>query len=205
MFDRQLRGLSANGFEAAARRVPVAVSPTAITGVALGLGVGAAAAAAAGVGALAVGLWLANRFVDGLDGAVARLRTRATDQGGYLDIVGDTLVYALIPLGVAVGVDDRSTWIATAVLLASFYVNSITWAYLSALLERRSAGAQANGEVTSVTMPVGLVEGAETVVWFTLLLAVASLAPWWMGTMAAATLAGALLRVRAGFRVLRPR
>ncbi len=203
MFDRQLRGLSAHAWDRVAPHTPTRLSPVAISGLALGLGIGAAAAAATGLTALAVGLWLANRFVDGLDGAVARLRSQATDRGGYVDIVGDTIVYALIPLGVAVGADDRATWIATAFVLGAFYVNSITWAYLAALLERRSAGAQANGEVTSVTMPVGLVEGAETIVWFTLLLAVPSLALWWMGTMAAVTFAGALLRVRAGLRVLR--
>ena len=51
-------------------------------------------------------------------------------------------------------------------------------------------------------MPPGLVEGAETIVWFTLLLAVPSLAPGWMGTMAAATFIGAALRVRAGIALL---
>ena len=203
MFDRQLRGLSAQVWDSVAPHTPARLTPVAISGLALGFGLGAAMAAATGLTAIAVALWLANRLADGLDGAVARARGRAGDRGGYLDIVGDTIVYALIPLGVAVGADDRATWIATAFVLGAFYVNSITWAYLAALLERRSAGAQANGEVTSVTMPVGLVEGAETIVWFTLLLAVPSLALWWMGTMAAVTFAGALLRVRAGLRVLR--
>ena len=166
------------------------------------LGVGAAGAAAAGLTALAVVLWLANRAADGLDGAVARTRGRVTDGGAYLDIVADVVVYAVVPLGVAVHIDARATWIATAVLLATFYVNTISWTYLAALLERRAVGADAGAESTSVTMPPGLVEGAETIVWFTLLLAFPSLAPWWMGTMAVATSLGAAVRVRSGLRSL---
>lgn len=42
--------------------------------------------------------------------------------------------------------------------------------YLAALLEKRNAGAAARGELTSVTMPTGLVEGAETIVLYTIFL-----------------------------------
>jgi hypothetical protein len=42
--------------------------------------------------------------------------------------------------------------------------------YLAALFEKRSTGAAAGGELTAVTMPAGLIEGAETVVFFTLFL-----------------------------------
>ncbi len=50
--------------------------------------------------------WLAlicivlNRFGDGLDGALARM-TRATDGGGFLDIVLDFIFYASVVLGFA--------------------------------------------------------------------------------------------------------
>jgi len=57
-----------------------------------------------------------------------------------------------------------------ALLLASFYLNGASWMYLAALLEKRNAGAAARGELTTVTMPAGLVEGAETVVLYTLFL-----------------------------------
>lgn len=42
---------------------------------------------------LGLGLILANRLSDGLDGAVARVRG-PTDLGGYLDIVYDFLLYS---------------------------------------------------------------------------------------------------------------
>jgi hypothetical protein len=42
--------------------------------------------------------------------------------------------------------------------------------YLAAMLEKRNAGAASRGETTSVTMPAGLIEGAETIVFYTLFL-----------------------------------
>ena len=53
-------------------------------------------------------------------------------------------------------------------MLASFYVNAASYLFLSAVLERRNHGAAARGELTTVTMPGGLVEGAETVVFYSL-------------------------------------
>jgi phosphatidylglycerophosphate synthase len=129
-------------------------------------------AVAAGVAAwqtawlAALALWLLSRVLDGLDGAVARYRGSASDLGGLIDIVGDTIGYAVIPLGVAAGIDTRGGWIAVAVLLATFYVNAVSWTYVAALLEKRSAGAAATGAPTSTVMPRGLVEGTETVVFF---------------------------------------
>jgi IMP dehydrogenase/GMP reductase len=62
-------------------------------------------------------------------------------------------------------------WIIVAVLLATFYVNAVSWTYLAALLEKRAVGAVATGASTSTVMPRGLVEGTETIVFFTVALA----------------------------------
>ena len=40
------------------------------------------------------------------------------------------------------GVDDRATWIAVAVLLGLFFVNAISWSYLAAVLEKRARGLE---------------------------------------------------------------
>ena len=136
-------------------------------------------------GRAAVGLWLVNRLLDGLDGALARRTGRQSDLGAYADILSDVAVYAAIPVGIAAGQGGEGAWIAAGVLLATFYVNAIAWSYLSALLERRGAGAGARGEATSVTMPPGLIEGAETVVLFTIALAVPDWSVAVMWTMAA--------------------
>ena len=100
----------------------------------------------------------------------------------------DTIGYAVIPLGLAFGIDDRGTWIATAVLLATFYLNAVSLGYVAALLEKRALGAAAQGQPTSAALPRGLVEGTETIVFFTLALAFtgATATIWWV--MAAAVL-----------------
>ena len=165
-----------------ARRTPV--HPTAITLVALVPGIGAALAAADGRSVLAVSLWLLNRLLDGLDGAVARQRDRQSDLGAYLDILSDFLVYAALPIGLAAKTGTQDAWIAAAVLLASFYVNTISWAYLAALIERRDLPRE--GEYTAVAMPGGLIEGAETVVVYSLMLAVPAWSTALFWAMAAA-------------------
>ena len=171
--------------------------------VGLASGLGAALAAAFGLWPVALIGWLANRFLDGLDGAVARSNDRDSDAGGYLDVGFDVLVYAAIPIGVAIGIGSESVWIVTALLLGAFYLNVTSWLYLSALLEKRGRGAQSRGENTSVTMPVGLVEGTETVVWFAVMLAVPSLVVWWMASMALAVALSASLRFWQGSALLR--
>lgn len=148
-------------------RGPIArVSPAGLTATSLLVAVAAGVAAWQTAWLAALALWLLSRVLDGLDGAVARYRGSASDLGGLIDIVGDTIGYAVIPLGVAAGIDTRAGWIAVAVLLATFYVNAVSWTYVAALLEKRSAGAAATGAPTSTVMPRGLVEGTETVVFF---------------------------------------
>ncbi|MEM8618312.1 MAG: CDP-alcohol phosphatidyltransferase family protein [Actinomycetota bacterium] len=169
-----------------------AVHPAVFTASSLLCTVLAAAAAAVGQPIVALVLWLVGRLADGLDGAVARARGRVSDYGGLLDIVGDTVGYAAIPLGVALGVDDRATWIVVALLLATFYVNAVSWTYLSALLEKRACTGVSP---TSVVMPRGLIEGTETILLFALALALPAAATWILGVMAALVAVTALERV----------
>ncbi len=190
MFDHRLRRTKEAVTAPLAVRLGRVVSPLAITVLAFVSTVGAAGAAWAGLPAVAVAAWLVGRLLDGLDGAVARATGRVTDLGGYLDMVLDTVGYALVPLGVALWLDTRAGWIAVALLLAAFYVNTISWAYLAALLEKRSAGAETNGELTSVTMPPALVEGTETIVIFTAFLVIPSYAPQIFTAMAVGVMVG---------------
>lgn len=189
--DHALRRHKETALGPLAAAIPGSVHPTAITAIALVPGLGAGAAAAAGAPALAVVLWLLNRLLDGLDGTLARRRGLQSALGAYADIVLDVVVYAAIPLGIAAGQGTRAAYGAAAVLLASFYVNAISWSYLAALLERRGAGAAAQGELTAVTMPAGLIEGAETVVLFALALAL----PGWSTTIMWAMAAGVAVTI----------
>ncbi len=54
--------------------------------------------------------------------------------------------------------------------MGTYFVNAASWMYLAAILEKRSAGAQSRGELTTVAMPSGLIEGTETIVFFSLFL-----------------------------------
>jgi len=170
-------------------RVPVA----AITLVGLAFTLAAAAAAWHGVTLAAVLLWLGGRFLDGLDGAVARATGQQSDTGGLFDFVADSIGYAAVPLGIAAGVDDRALWIATAVVIATFYINAVSLGQVAALLEKRSV---ADRGATSVVMPRGLVEGTETIVVFTLALAVPDSAAtiWWVFAAAVAVTVAERLR-----------
>lgn len=197
MLDRSLRPLKSAALAPVADRLAGAVPPMAITGFGLVIGLGAAALAAAGWWFPALVAWLANRVLDGLDGEVARVGGSVTDRGGYLDLAADATVYAAIPLGVAAGIDHPSAWVVAAALLAAFYVNIVTVTVLSAIWEKREAGAAARGEQTSVALPIGLIEGSETIVGFALLLALPDVAIWTMLVLASAVAVTAVCRTAA--------
>lgn len=195
MLDLRLRPLKERLLEPAAARLAPRVSADALTAIALVVTLGAAALAAAGQPLAAVVAWLVGRLLDGLDGPVARHRGAASDLGGYLDMLADTVGYAAVPIGVALGVDERSAWVAVSVLLGAFFVNAISWSYLSAVLEKNGAGAAATGELTTITMPPALVEGTETIVLFSLFIALPDWSTWLFGVMAALVTANVVQRL----------
>ncbi|HUS43243.1 MAG TPA: CDP-alcohol phosphatidyltransferase family protein [Ilumatobacteraceae bacterium] len=186
VFDERLRPVKDRLLAPLARDVVGSAPPLALTAVSLAAALGAAVAAWRQLALVAVILWLLSRLIDGLDGAVARHQGTASDRGGLVDIVADTVGYALIPIGIAAGLDTRTAWITVALLLASFYVNAVSWTYLAALLEKRAQGSSRTGAPTSTIMPRGLVEGTETIVFFTVALAWSGGATRVLAVMAAA-------------------
>ena len=185
MLDTTLRPIKDRALGAPASTLAPHVTPDVVTGLALVATFAAAGLAWQGSYAPALALWIVGRVLDGLDGAIARLRDDADDFGGYLDIVADTLGYAAIPLGISLGLETRAVWVAAAFLLAAFYVNTISWSYLAALRERRGAGAAARGEHTSITMPPAVIEGTVTMVFFALFLLLPTKAAVFFWVMAA--------------------
>jgi len=165
--DRYLRPSKDLVLDSLSKRLPN-VPPTAITLVAFGIGLAACVLTWQGQYAWGLGLWLLNRILDGLDGSIARQHTKQSDLGGYLDILLDFVIYALLPLALVLSAPSHSKFVALACLLASFYVNAGSWMYLAAILEKRHA-LQAH-EFTSITMPRGLIEGAETMLFYCLFL-----------------------------------
>ncbi len=173
MFDSLLRQTKEQLLAPVVRTPLRHLHPTTITLAGSCVGLGAAVAAGHQLYAWGLGLWLLNRLLDGVDGTLARLQHKQSDLGGYLDIVLDIVVYAGIPVGMAWGQAQLDLYLALAVLLASFYINTAAWMYLSGLLEKYQANrpfnAQINGQgLTSLEMPSGLIEGTETIVFYTL-------------------------------------
>ncbi len=178
--------------------IPRFVRPMHITVFSLVPGLAAAALAAGGHWIPGLLFFWMNRLLDGLDGLVARSRNEQTDIGGYVDIMVDFTIYALVPVGVWWGAGGGDRGLPLAILLAVFYVNGASWMYLSALLEKRGA----TGTVTSVPMPTGVVEGTETIIFFTLFFAVPR---WWVVLfllMAGLTFLGIVQRMIWAVRVL---
>jgi phosphatidylglycerophosphate synthase len=171
------------------------LSPNAITLLALAVGLAAAGAAAQRLYGLGLALWAINRLLDGLDGLMARETGQQTDFGGYLDIVADFVVYAAVPIGLFLGQPSVELGLSLALLLGSFYVNGASWMYLAAILEKRSAGAAARGDLTTVAMPAGLIGGTETVLFYTAFFLWPSVARWLFLLMAALVLVGVVQRL----------
>ena len=194
MYDHILRQPKKTIFLPLAQRV--SISPNALTGVGLLFGLISALLCSLGALQSALVFWIVNRIFDGLDGEVARAQQSQTDLGGYLDILADLLIYAFIPIGLAASSSQPHIWPVLSVMLASFYFNVGSWMYLSSILEKLDAGAAVSGESTSVTMPRGLIEGAETVLFFTLFLLLPQYLLVLFLLFTGLTFTGALLRVR---------
>jgi phosphatidylglycerophosphate synthase len=171
VIDTHLRLAKDRALEPVVARLPRVISPGLLTACSASIGVGAGVLAASGARWWSLVAWLAGRLFDGLDGAVARRTGRQSGLGGYLDLMGDAIVYAAIPLGIAASRGDVGVWAACAVLLASFYLNTLSWTLLAALAAGRGDDGAAPGAPTAVHMPAGLVEGAETIVLFSVMLA----------------------------------
>ncbi len=167
MFDARLRLAKDRALHAVALSLR-SVSPLAITALGLAAGLAAAWCAARGGYWAALALFWLGRILDGLDGAVARAAGTQSALGGYLDLMSDFLVYAAIPIGIWWGVRGEQSSAALIIMLAVFYVNAASWMLLSALIEKGDA-------LTSVAMPIGLIEGFETIVFYSLFL----LLPGW--------------------------
>jgi phosphatidylglycerophosphate synthase len=163
MLDAPLRRVVAPVLAMGAKRLAHAgVRPAAVTGAGWLAGALACVAAATHMWPLALGLWLVNRLLDGLDGAVAAV-TGATDLGGFLDIVADFSIYGGFIVAVAVAEPDAR--LACVALLTSYYLSGTAFLALSSLLERRGGIAT---DRRSLRFVGGLAEGAETIVVYVL-------------------------------------
>lgn len=145
---------------AAARLCAAGISADTATVVGFALGVAAMVAIGLGLPLLGLGLLLANRLLDGLDGAVAR-RNGTTDLGGYLDIVLDFIVYAGMVFAFAAHDPARNALAASFLLLAFMGTGSSFLAFAVMAAKRRIETSTRGAK--SLYYLGGLTEGTETI------------------------------------------
>ena len=160
MFDAQIRplmdrllnplgrGLAARGMKA---------NNVTIIGVLFGLA--AAVCVAFQLFDIAFWLILLNRVADGLDGAVARA-SKATDFGGYLDIVCDFVFYSSIPVAFAAAQPENA--LASSFLIFSFIGTASSFLAFAILAEKHNISTEIRGKKAFYYLG-GLTEGAETI------------------------------------------
>lgn len=147
-----------------AKQIFVTVHPNFVSLIALLVGLLSALAILSHAYWVGLGLWLANRTLDGLDGLIARTHDKQSDFGGYLDLFFDFIVYLAIPLAfLFVWPAPINLWAGLA-LFAVYYLNTMSWTVLSAILEKRQL--QSTARLTTMEMPTGLIEGAETILFY---------------------------------------
>jgi phosphatidylglycerophosphate synthase len=177
MFDARLRPLIDPPLNRAGRALAgLGVTANMLTFAGLALGLGGAVAIALGHVWAGLALIVANRVLDGLDGAVARA-TKPTALGGYFDIVADFAFYVSIPLGF--GVMASSNTLPALVLVSSFVLTGVSFLAFAVTAAERGEQTQAHG-AKSFFYSTGLAEGGETIAVFIAM----CLFPAWFGAIA---------------------
>jgi phosphatidylglycerophosphate synthase len=134
-----------------------------ITVAGFSLGIFAAVLIANGAYMMGAAALLTSRLLDALDGAVARM-SRATDQGGFLDIALDFLFYASIPLAFAIA-DPLNNALPAAVLLAAFIGTATSFLAFAAIAAKRGLNSLDYPDKSFYFLG-GLTEATETLAFF---------------------------------------
>jgi phosphatidylglycerophosphate synthase len=199
MLDRLVRRGIDPGLEAVASRLATwGIGANALTIVGFGIGACACVAIAFGHYLTGLALILLNRCADGLDGCVAR-RNGATDLGGFLDIVLDTIFYSGVPFAFALA--DPQRLLSACFLIYSFIGTGGSFLAFAIIAAKR--GTAGSEQKKSFFYSVGLMEGTETIAFFILFCLLpesfAALA-WTFGTLCWVTVA---LRIASGVSAFR--
>lgn len=163
MFDARLRPLidpALNRLGRALAGLGLTANTVTLAGMAVGLGAGAAIAL--GHFGLGLALVIANRLLDGLDGAIARA-TKLTDWGGYFDIVADFVFYVAVPVGFAL--QSPANLMPAVLLIASFTLTGTSFLAFATIAAKRGLETSAHGR-KSFFYNTGLAEGGETIAAF---------------------------------------
>jgi phosphatidylglycerophosphate synthase len=152
------------------------VSANMLTFTGLAMGLAGAVAIAHGHFGWGLALILANRLLDGLDGAVARANG-PTALGGYFDIVADFAFYVSVPVGF--GIASEANTLPALILVASFVLTGVSFLAFAVTAAERGEATDTHGK-KSFFYSTGLAEGTETVVLFSVM----TLFPDWFPVLA---------------------
>lgn len=142
---------------------------------------------------------LINRFMDGLDGAIARVKA-PTDLGGYLDITLDFIFYSAVVFGFALA-DPQENAVAATFLIFSFMGTGSSFLSFAIMAEKRHIQRLDYG-TKSLFYLGGLTEGAETIGFYLFVCLCPeqfAAAAWLFGSLCWIT---TLTRLYAGYRTL---
>ena len=196
MFDIQLRSLKDRVFDPCCQYIPSYVKPLHITEGAYVAGLLSCSCAIRSFTRLSLTFWFINRALDCLDGALARHRRSASDLGGFLDLLCDFIIYSLLPISISIGQNGTPhCWEAVAILETTFHVNNFILFYVAAVAEKGAKMDEAKSkELTSVMMRPALIEGMESGILFTLMLAFPGYVEAWSWLMAGLVTVGIVQR-----------
>lgn len=170
MFDSTLRKIIDPPLNVMARFIAkTPVTGNMVTWIGFLFGLMACGAAALQYGYIAFGFLMINRICDGLDGAVSRARGEASDFGGYLDITLDFLIYAGIPFFAALGLMDHGAMVAACFVIYSFIGTGISFLAYAIVAAKHAMDDGAHQGKKSFYFANGFMEGAETVVFMSLI------------------------------------
>lgn len=153
------------------------LSADAVTLAGFAVGMAAAPLIATEHHGLALACIAINRFLDGLDGALARLTT-PTHRGAFIDISLDFFFYSSIPFAFAVS-DPLRNGVPAAALMLAFTGTATSFLAFAVIAQQRKC-VSAAFPTKGIYYLGGLAEGAETIAFF----AVACLLPQFFAPIA---------------------
>jgi phosphatidylglycerophosphate synthase len=164
MLDRIALKLVKPALESAAARLSArGITADQVTLAGFALGMLAAVLVASGHSLIAILPLLANRALDGVDGALARL-SPSSERGAFLDISLDFVFYAAVPLAFGIAAPEQNA-LAAAVLLAAFVVTGTSFLAFAVLAEKRGLKSTSYPSKAFYYLG-GLTEGTETIACF---------------------------------------
>lgn len=151
MIDTQGRVLLSRALSPISKKLPRLISPNIATIAGLVFGFFCIFSIIVNFKLLAFLFFLLNRIADAFDGNIARNSNRETKIGSIFDITSDFIIYASVPIAIAIHSGQRTELIVTCILLATYYINAGIWMSISQVTSPESRG---------------IIEGFETAIFY---------------------------------------